>query len=278
MQTQIIPVPFYEDTLVMFGKDNEPMVAMKTIVENMGLTWQSQHVKLTEKFGSTITIIVTVAEDGKKRDMICLPLRKLPAWLYSINPNKVAPELKDKVTRYQDECDDALWNYWTQGTATRPGSMTVADRLRVHRARHDVLNKLESTTHAIKRQALYEELTELSTLLGYPAPALTAVGSTEPEEPTVITEFWDAIEELGNLGIKTNHARDTSIIAININEVARLAQENKIPLPNRQEIRRNIPLSKYNPYVKNTVVHSVIAGKSIKCYIFKARGNGLIEA
>ncbi|MES2041907.1 MAG: phage antirepressor N-terminal domain-containing protein [Pseudomonadota bacterium] len=167
-----------------------------------------------------------VAEDGKNRDMICLPLRKLPAWLCSINPSKVKPELREKVTRYQDECDDALWNYWTQGTATRPGTMTVADRLRVHRARHDVLNKLESTTHAIKRQALYEELTELSTLLGYPAPALTAVGSTEPDEPTVITEFWDSIEELNNLGIKTNHARDTTIIAININE---LPPKNSLP-------------------------------------------------
>lgn len=278
MQTQIIPVPFYEDTLVMIGKDNEPMVAMKPIVESMGLDWKGQQVKLIEKFSSVREIISSTGGDGKTYDMICLPLRKLPAWLYSINPNKVLPELRDKITRYQDECDDALWNYWTQGTATRPGTMTVADRLRVHRARHDVLNKLESTTHAIKRQALYEELTELSTLLGYPAPALTAVGSTEPDEPTVITEFWDAIEELGNLGIKTNHARDTSIIAININEVVRLAQENKIPLPNRQEIRRNIPLSKYNPYLKNTVVHSVITGKSIKCYIFKARGNGMIEA
>ncbi|MFZ6756005.1 hypothetical protein ACO0K9_02205 [Undibacterium sp. Ji50W] len=111
--------------------------------------------------------------------------------------------------------------------------MTVADRLRVHRARHDVLNKLEPTTHAIKRQALYEELTELSTLLGYPAPALAVLGSTEPDEPTVITEFWDAIEELNNLGIKTNHARDNATLAININEVVRLAQENKIPLPDR---------------------------------------------
>ncbi|MBI3728506.1 MAG: hypothetical protein HY254_09290 [Burkholderiales bacterium] len=46
--------------------------------------------------------------------------------------------------------------------------------------------------------------------------------------------------------------------------MARLAQENKIPLPNRQEIRRNIPLIKYNPYLKNTVVNSIIAGKSMK--------------
>ncbi|MFZ6732436.1 phage antirepressor N-terminal domain-containing protein [Undibacterium sp. Ji42W] len=278
MQTQIIPVPFYEDTLLMIGKDNEPMVAMKPIVENMGLDWGAQQIKLSEKFGSVSAIIPSTGGDGKTYNMICLPLRKLPAWLYSINPSKVKPELREKVIRYQEECDDALWNYWTQGTATRPGTMTVADRLRVHRARHEVINKLVDTTHAFKRQALYEELTEISTLLGYAAPALAVLGSTEPDEPAVMTEFWDAIEELNNLGIKTNHARDTSIIAININEVVRLAQENKIPLPNRQEIRRNIHLSKYNSYLINTVVNSAIAGKSMKCYIFKALGNGTIEA
>ena len=59
--------------------------------------------------------------------------------------------------------------------------------------------------------------------------------------PAVIPEFRDAIEELNNLGLKTNHARDTTTIAINIKEVVRLAQENQISLPNCQEIRRNIP-------------------------------------
>ena len=40
-------------------------------------------------------------------------VRKLPAFLASINARKVRPELHDKLIRYQNECDDALWNYWT---------------------------------------------------------------------------------------------------------------------------------------------------------------------
>ena len=40
MQTaqQLMPVPFYEDTVVLVGKDNEPLVSMKPIVINMGLS------------------------------------------------------------------------------------------------------------------------------------------------------------------------------------------------------------------------------------------------
>jgi hypothetical protein len=76
MNTQLMPVPFHGDTVVLVGRDNEPFVAMRSVVENMGLAWQVQHRKITERFGSTVTEMVTVAEDGKQRPMTCLPLRK----------------------------------------------------------------------------------------------------------------------------------------------------------------------------------------------------------
>ena len=54
-----------------------------------------------------------VAQDGRQRLMTCLPLKKLFGWMMTISPNKVKPELKDTIIKYQDECDDALWNHWT---------------------------------------------------------------------------------------------------------------------------------------------------------------------
>lgn len=119
--SNIIPVNFHNDTLALIEHNGQPFVAMKPIVENMGLAWQRQHAKLSEKFSSTITIMVMVAEDGKSREMACLPLRKIPAFLYSINPNKVRPELKDKIIQYQNECDEVLWQYWTKGYVGKAG-------------------------------------------------------------------------------------------------------------------------------------------------------------
>lgn len=95
MHPQLMPVPFHEDIVVLVGQGNEPYVAMRPIVENMGLAWSAQRTKIVEKFDSTVSEIDTVAEDGKLRGMTCLPLRKLPAWLYSLSPNKVKPELFD---------------------------------------------------------------------------------------------------------------------------------------------------------------------------------------
>jgi hypothetical protein len=271
MNTQIIPVPFYDDILVLTGKDNEPFVAMKPVVENMGLAWQAQQRKLTDKFGSVITIMITTGADGKNYEMTCLPLRKLAAWLYSINPGKLAPELRDKVSRYQNECDDVLWNYWTKGSATRPGAMTLTERLRAHKARLDCLNQLEAATNALKRKAIHEQLSEISQMLGYEAPPIDAIGSTEPDEPACITEFWDAITELNNLHVPTNHARDSSLIAINLPEIMRLATEHKLPLASSSEIRKKIPLSKQARFLRNTCVNSVLTNQSVKCYVFEAK-------
>lgn len=59
--------------------------------------------------------------ESGKQEMLCLPVRKLPAYLASINPNKVREELRPKIELYQAESDDALWNYWMNGKAATQG-------------------------------------------------------------------------------------------------------------------------------------------------------------
>lgn len=110
-------VPFHNAELYLVEFNGQPYTPMKPIVDGMGLDWKSQFVKLKERFNSTMVEITTVANDGKSRLMICLPVRKLAAWLYSIHANKVKPELRDTVIKYQEECDDVLWDYWTKGQA-----------------------------------------------------------------------------------------------------------------------------------------------------------------
>ncbi|QTL38779.1 hypothetical protein HGO23_12935 [Xenorhabdus budapestensis] len=124
-----ITVPFYNDELYVVEYNNEPYVPMRPIVEGMGLTWQSQLEKLKQRFKSTVTEIVIVAADGKKREMQCLALRKLAGWLATISPNKVKPEIRDNVIRYQEECDDVLYEYWTKGAVVNPRKRSVMEEL-----------------------------------------------------------------------------------------------------------------------------------------------------
>ena len=56
--------------------------------EDIGVAYQSQHEKLRSAHWATITNIVTVAEDGKARDMSMLRADCIAKWLSEINPNK----------------------------------------------------------------------------------------------------------------------------------------------------------------------------------------------
>lgn len=51
--------------------------------------------------------------------MAVLPVDMLHGWLFTINPNKVRADLRDKLTRYQCECFAALHAYWNDGAAVR---------------------------------------------------------------------------------------------------------------------------------------------------------------
>ena len=61
----------------------------------------------------------TTGNDGKTYEMLCMPLKKLNGWLFSINPEKVRADLREKVIQYQEECFEALYNYWHFGKAER---------------------------------------------------------------------------------------------------------------------------------------------------------------
>ena len=124
---ELSPVTFHGDTIFCVEKDGQPYTPMKTIVENMGLDWSGQAAKFRSNKGRwSVEMISTVAEDGKQRELLCLPIRKLPGFLASINPKKVKAEISEKVIIYQNECDDALWDYWTKGRAERKPEQPTA--------------------------------------------------------------------------------------------------------------------------------------------------------
>ncbi len=120
--TNIIQINFHNQNLQTFKHKGEPYVGMKSIVEGMGLDWASQYKKLItpeyeRKFNCCV--ITMVAKDGKNRDVLAIPLKKLNGWLFSINPNKVRTDLKEVIELYQEESFEALYNYWHKGFAVR---------------------------------------------------------------------------------------------------------------------------------------------------------------
>lgn len=143
-----INVPFHGSELYVVSHNGEPYTPMRPIIDGMGMNWASQFTKLKQRFKSTVVEITMVAADGKSRPMICLALRKLAAWLNSISPNKVRPEIRGRVIKYQEECDDVLYEYWTKGQAVNPRKTSTDDRTPLR----DAINMLVG-----KRGIMYPE-------------------------------------------------------------------------------------------------------------------------
>lgn len=124
MTTQsIATIEFHGQLLITLQHDGQPFAAMKPIVEGMGISWQGQHAKFKtnpERWGIKEILIPS---EGGNQETSCLPLRKLPGWLMTIHPNKIKDlAVRERVIMYQNECDDALWQYWSQGEAINPRS------------------------------------------------------------------------------------------------------------------------------------------------------------
>lgn len=118
-QISTINVPFHGDNLYLVSHNGEPFVPMKPVVQGMGLDWPTQFTKIKQRFAKGI-VEITIPAKGGGQPMTCLAFRKFAGWLHTINVGKVRADLREKVARYQEECDDVLYQYWMQGEIKNP--------------------------------------------------------------------------------------------------------------------------------------------------------------
>lgn len=142
-------VQFHGQSIITAMIAGVAYVAMKPIVDNLGMSWTSQHRKLVnsgEKYGYAH---MSIPSKGGIQEMLCLPLKKLNGWLFSINPEKVRADIRDKLIQYQDECFTALHDYWNKGVAVNPRKSTTEERTSLR----DAVNLLVSKRHLMYPEA-----------------------------------------------------------------------------------------------------------------------------
>jgi hypothetical protein len=152
-KNEIIKVPFYGNELITVEQNGSVYVAMKPIVEGIGLDWRSQHQKISssKRYGD-ITIPFETA--GGKQDMIFLPMKKLNGWLFSINADKCHPDIRQKVKTYQEECFQVLYEYFHNGGAVNRN--INQDQLA------DLLQAVASTTAHAVSEAMGNKILEIA--------------------------------------------------------------------------------------------------------------------
>lgn len=136
--TALLEVPFRGDTIACVETPERVLVAMKPICERVGLAWQPQHRKLAaepELWGVTMLVMPSA---GGMQETACIPLTRLAAWLFTISPNRVKPELREALVAYRNEAADVLDAHF---------------RLRASE-KDDLISHLTATNEACRRHLL----------------------------------------------------------------------------------------------------------------------------
>lgn len=157
---EILEIPFYGSTLTAIkGANGVNYAAPKRICEGLGIDWDSQRAKLREHpvIGPTTVLITVVAQDGKSREMVGLPVDMVPGWLLNINPSRVSPENRDALLRYQREAFGVLSKAFLPKEALAPTKdwsgmvpQTLSEALRLAA---DLNDKVEAQAKQIAEDA-----------------------------------------------------------------------------------------------------------------------------
>lgn len=93
---------------------SDGLIPIRPICEALGIDYSRQlkKVKESEDFGSVVGVTPTTGADGKQYEMVCLPIEFIYGWLFTINPDNVKEEAREKVRRYRMECYHALYLYF----------------------------------------------------------------------------------------------------------------------------------------------------------------------
>jgi len=119
--TYPVTVEFANCQLLGKHVNGQDFVAMRPIVEGMGLDWQKQLEKIQRHPVLSRQLCLVrgmVAADGKRRTMSCLPLSRVAFWLATVNSRKVAADIRDRVIAFQEQAADVLHAAFTQQHTT----------------------------------------------------------------------------------------------------------------------------------------------------------------
>ncbi len=199
-------VEFYgDDVIAVRIADDTVYVPIRPICDLLGVDWAGQRRRINRDpvlEVEMVGIAVTTTEGDRQvtRDMQCLPLDYISGFLFGINADRVKPELRERVIRYQRECHKVLSEAFREGRLTTEPTfddLLISDSPAVQAyrmasaimqmARQQILLEAQISQHASRLDSHEERLELVETILGDPGRHVT------PEQASQISQAVKAI-------------------------------------------------------------------------------------
>ena len=131
---EVREIIFYGDPLLVALVDGVPYVAVRPIVDVLGIEWAPQYQRLQrdEILDEERRLVVMIGADGRRREMVAIPLEFLPGWLFTIAGARLkTKEAAEKLKRCRRECFRVLWREFGQrGAVPEPTGSTALMQVR----------------------------------------------------------------------------------------------------------------------------------------------------
>ncbi|TDR36527.1 phage antirepressor N-terminal domain-containing protein [Aquamicrobium defluvii] len=127
---QIVTVNFRGDQLYGFESDDGVFVALKPIVESIGMNWsgQEQRVKRDPILSEGICVMHTPFGPGGGQDCLCLKMDLVNGWLFTIDSARIKDQaVREKVILYQRECYGVLFKHFYKGAKPVQEPLVIED-------------------------------------------------------------------------------------------------------------------------------------------------------
>lgn len=110
----LITVNFRQDTLFAVERDDGMYVAVKPIVQALGLDWKAQHRRMSDDtILSEGMVTMTIPSVGGAQETTCLKLDLVNGWLLTIDESRVKDdEVRQRVLVYKRECYKVLFEHF----------------------------------------------------------------------------------------------------------------------------------------------------------------------
>lgn len=137
-------IPFVLGNIMATSRGDEMFISVRHICEAFGVDSKSQQRKLANDSRWCCGHMTATGSDGKSYQMLTLPIEQVPAFINSMNANKVKPEVQQSLRTYQDECTKALYSYWMTGKAEQQTlsaqmAFQIADTLAVFKEEYPAI-------------------------------------------------------------------------------------------------------------------------------------------
>ena len=139
-----------EKEILIIYNEGEYFVAVKPICEALGIDYPTQFQKIKNDpfLNSVVGLSPTTGADNKDYKMVVLPYKFIFGWLFTINPEKVKPEMKDIILQYRNECYITLYDHFT-------------NRNKIIARKAEMINEMKKIQNRLGVNEDYQKLMEL---------------------------------------------------------------------------------------------------------------------